>query len=154
MIHHLHCNVPLDETWRLWINKQLHMQAGNWRNSIRRRYRTRQGACFHREAEADDSAIIGTGQIGPCCGILAWSDENRHWVKSRLGSQRECSAWSNADWFRCHAQTRCLEQVLEIDRITKCDEVYRVTNSDKDIHLKPSAITLCDIRQWPDFLGR
>lgn len=27
MIHHLHCNVPLEETWRLWINKQLHVQA-------------------------------------------------------------------------------------------------------------------------------
>ncbi len=28
--------------------------------------------------------------------------------------------------------------------------MYRVTNSDKDIHLKPSAITLCDISQWLD----
>ena len=27
MIHHLNCNVPLEETWRLWINKQLHVQA-------------------------------------------------------------------------------------------------------------------------------
>lgn len=27
MIHHLNCNVPLDETWRLWINDQLHQQA-------------------------------------------------------------------------------------------------------------------------------
>jgi len=27
MIHHLKCNVPLEETWRLWINKQLHVQA-------------------------------------------------------------------------------------------------------------------------------
>ena len=27
MIHHLKCNVPLDETWRLWINDQLHQQA-------------------------------------------------------------------------------------------------------------------------------
>lgn len=27
MIHHLKCNVPLNETWRLWINDQLHQQA-------------------------------------------------------------------------------------------------------------------------------
>lgn len=27
MIHHLHCNVPLDETWRQWINDQLNQQA-------------------------------------------------------------------------------------------------------------------------------
>lgn len=27
MIHHLHCNVPLDETWRQWINEQLDKQA-------------------------------------------------------------------------------------------------------------------------------
>ena len=27
MIHHLKCNVPLDETWRQWINDQLHQQA-------------------------------------------------------------------------------------------------------------------------------
>ena len=27
MIHHLNCNVPLEDTWRLWINKQLHVQA-------------------------------------------------------------------------------------------------------------------------------
>ena len=26
MIHHLHCNVPLDETWRQWINEQLDKQ--------------------------------------------------------------------------------------------------------------------------------
>ena len=27
MIHHLNCNVPLDETWRQWINEQLDKQA-------------------------------------------------------------------------------------------------------------------------------
>ena len=27
MIHHLKCNVPLNETWRQWINDQLHQQA-------------------------------------------------------------------------------------------------------------------------------
>jgi len=27
MIHHLKCNVPLDEIWRQWINDQLHQQA-------------------------------------------------------------------------------------------------------------------------------
>lgn len=27
MIHHLKCNVPLDETWRQWINDQLNKQA-------------------------------------------------------------------------------------------------------------------------------
>jgi hypothetical protein len=27
MIHHLNCNVPLDEIWRQWINDQLHQQA-------------------------------------------------------------------------------------------------------------------------------
>ena len=27
MIHHLHCNVPLGETWRQWINEQLDKQA-------------------------------------------------------------------------------------------------------------------------------
>ena len=27
MIHHLKCNVPLDETWRQWIHDQLEKQA-------------------------------------------------------------------------------------------------------------------------------